>query len=347
MKIGQSNIIVQNYLNEFTGNNLHLGREDNAGIDSEGDAISGSDGISVPKLHSFTVGDGENVVLSTSEHNLSQYAHSGSSQNKLTSNNINRRVGICPHVELIGDDYIRDNGIRVYSEEQLEVWGYFSKNTNPQYYGTGWRKIMEINPERAGYEGFTDIPFIDYYGNHTNSNGGVGMMMNIAFQCDVTDAEIKVISIPDGASGTYDRIGGSDAAGEIEELLDMSGGKSYMIWDHSVKPFGVKYSIHDDTKERYDNTFLIEDMGAIVNTYTIGNNYSWESQTTQQIQNAVILADNLYAVEVQSFSSTKDNENPGNYINVINFKLSSLDGNGEEQLSESGMEYKLYIDLDF
>lgn len=346
MKLGQLNVVVQNYLNEHGGNNLYLGREDNAGINSEGDVVSGSDGISVPKLHVFTVGDGENVILKTDDLDLSGVAHSGSSQNML-ANGTNRRVGICPHIELVGDDYIRDNGIRIYSEENLEVWGYFSRNNNSQYYGTGWRKIMEINPERAGYEGFTDIPFIDYYGNHTNSSGGVGMMMSIAFQCDVANTEIKVISIPDGASGTYDRIGGSDAAGEIEGLLDMSGGKSYIEWDHSVKPFGVKYHTLTDKKERYDNTFLIEDISAATNASTIGNNYSWQLNTTQKIQNAVILADDLYAVQVESFSSTEDNENPGSFINMINFKLSSLDGNGEEQLSESGMTYKVYIDLDF
>jgi len=344
MKIGQADLIVQNYLNEFSGNNLHLGREDNGRFNSEGEAISGSDGISVPKLHSFKVGDGENIILKSDERDLSAYAHSGSSQN-MVANGTNRRIGICPHVELVGDDYIRDNGIRIYSEENLEVWGYFSRNNNPQYYGTGWRKIMEINTERAGYEGFTDIPFIDYYGNHTSSSGGVGMMMSIAFQCDVTDAEIKVISIPDGASGTYDKIGGSDAAGEIEELLDMSGGKSYIIWDHSIKPFGVKYSTHVDAKEKHDNTFIIEDISAAANTSTVGNNYTWTLTTEQQMQNVTLLANDLYAVEMEYFTSIEDVENPGSYINKINFTLSSPDANGEEQLSESGMTYKVYIDL--
>lgn len=347
MKIGQADLIVQNYLNEFSGNNLHLGREDNAGIDSEGETVNGSDGISVPTLHTFKVGDGENVILKTNERDLSTYAHSGSSQN-MVANGTNRRIGICPHIELIGNDYVRDNGIRVYSENHLEVWGHFKYNSNSQYHGTGWRKIIEINPERAGYEGFTDIPVIDYYGNHKASSGGVGMIMSIAFQCDVTDAEIKLISIPDGASGTYDRIGGSDAVGEITGLLDMSGGKSYLTWDHSVSTFGVKYSTFNDKKERHDNTFLIEDVTTVAQSSNIGENYTWTLSTNQKIQNAVIIAEGLYSLTVNSISSTEDTnvETPGYYVNTINFDLSCPDENGTEQLT-SGLTYKIYIDLDF
>ena len=63
------------------------------------------------------------------------------------------------------------------------------------------------------------------------------------------------------------------------------------------------------------------------------------------MQNVTLLANDLYAVEMEYFTSIEDVENPGSYINKINFTLSSPDADGEEQLSESGMTYKLYIDL--
>ena len=341
MKIGQSNVIVQSFL----GNNrLTLGREDNGKINGEGEAISGSDGISVPSTHIFTEGDGEKVIFLTSEINFSQVAHSASSS-VTAYNGASRLTGISPFIEAAGNGYVRDNGIRVYASTQMEVWAYFKYNSNAQYYGTGWRKIIDINPSRSGYNGYTDIPFIDYYGNNVASSGGVGMMQSIAFQASEADAEVKVISIPDGAAGTYDKIGGSDGVGEVDALMDVSGGKSYLEWDHSVKQFGVKYSTYNDSKEKHDRTFIIEDISAAGNSSTVGSNYSWTLDTEQEIQNVVLIADDLYAVEVQSFSSTKDIENPGSFINIANIKLSSLDGSGEEQLSESGMTYKFYIDL--
>jgi len=341
MKIGQSNTVIQAYLNN---SRLVLGREDNGNLNSNGNVATGSDGVFVPSTHIFTEGDGEKVVFLTSELNFSQFAYSSSGQ-FINYNGVSRLTGISPYIESVGDGYVRDNGIRVYTETQMEVWAYFKHNSNPQFYGTGWRKIMEINPSRSKYDGYTDIPFIDYYGNNVSSNGGVGMMQSIAFQASENGAEVKVISIPDGAAGTYDKIGGSDAVGEVNALMDVSGGNSYLEWDHSVKQFGVKYSTLGDSKEKYDRTFIIEDVSAAGNSSTVGNNYSWTLNTEQKMQNVTMLANDLYAVEIKSFSSTEDVENPGSYINIINFTLSSPDGNREEQLSESGMTYKVYIDL--
>ena len=333
MKNNQHTYQITQYLNE---QNLFLGREDNAGVDGDGNAIVGSDGVKVPTLHSFSVGDGENVILTTGELDLSSYEYSSSSQH-WSNNGTMRRFGVCPHMELVGDDYIRDNGIKVYTQSTMQVWVYFKKsNTEPD---TGWRLVQTIDVERPGYDGWTDIPVIDFFGNHNASNGAVGMFMSMAFQCDDEEAEIKVMSIPDGQSGKYDHHGGGSEGLEFLEMLDTSGGNAYIDWDHSVRKFGVKYNSGADPKERLDRAYVIENID--VTSLGIGETYQHTVQLNSELDSVTLIADDLYHID----GTFESNEAGGIFENKVTFTFSFVDENGAELLDPASTKLKAYLNL--
>lgn len=336
MKINQGTYQMNQYLNGTR--KITLGREDSAGVDGDGNVIVGSDGVKVPSIHSFSAEDGENVILSTSELDFSSVEYTGGAPTmSFDASGTPRRVGVCPFIELVGDDYIRDSGIKVYTQTTMQVWVFFKFGSSAP--GSGWRLVQTIDVERPGYDGWTDIPVIDLYGNHAPSNGATGMFMSMAFQCDDEEAEVKVMSIPDGQSGKYDQRGGGSEGLEFIEMLDTSSGNAYMEWDHSVSPFGVKYSNEHDPKEKLDRSYIIEAID--VTTYEIGESFEYTLQHTNELDSVTLMADDLYHID----STFQAGESAGLFENKVTFTFSFVDEDGRELLDPESTKFKAYLNL--
>lgn len=332
MRILQDNSIIATYIAE---SNHWLEREDTDG-----------DGNSVPKIVSFTQGDDNGVIFKSNEFSLteggSQILHNG------------KRLGICPYITgNQTDGYVRDNGVRFKSNKDLEVWVFFENPNNS--YDAGWRKIFELDIQSMGddWNGWLDIPFIDVLTASSigeMSSNGQGMIGNIAFLTSEDDAEISLISIPDGSAGVYDAIAGSEGTGDYSEFtpfLSDGGERTMLSWRYEDGKGRLNLyhnDIFDYGTEINDKNHLIEEFDPSSFISSIGANLIFPLSCDKPIDHvAVVVKENdtetLYNFQ-HTLTSNATTNGMSHSIEISNYSAGDVD--------LSNLKYfKVYINLNY